>query len=132
MQSDDAGGGRHRRHLLDWLARIGLLPGKEGVGAPSSSNDMAIDLHRYLPFLGEYVLRNRGTDAGNALLEVLRMLLTRRAMCDFNAATKHDEDENEEDELWHRTVTTEEASCVGDGNETGGGLRRLTNKNKIK
>ena len=48
-------------------------------------------------------------------------LSTRRATCDFDAATKCDEDENEEDERWHRTSTMDEASCVGDGKETGGG-----------
>ena len=36
---------------------------------------------------------------------------------DFDAATKRDEDENEEDERWHRTSTTDEAGCVGDGKE---------------
>ncbi len=49
------------------------------------------------------------------------MLSTKRATCDFDAATKHDEDEKEEDERWHRTSTRDEASCVGDGKETGGG-----------
>jgi hypothetical protein len=44
-----------------------------------------------------------------------------RATCDFDAATKRGEDENEEDERWHRTSTMDEASCVGDGKETGGG-----------
>jgi len=34
---------------------------------------------------------------------VCTKLSTRRATCDFNAATKHDEEENEEDERWHRT-----------------------------
>ena len=58
-----------------------------------------------------------------AVEEVLRMLSTRRATCDFDAATKtkHDEDAKEEDERWHRTSTMNEASCVGDGKETGGG-----------
>ncbi len=46
---------------------------------------------------------------------------TRRATCDFNAATKRDEEENEEDERWHHASTMDEASCVGDDNETGGG-----------
>ena len=57
MQSDDVGGGRRRRRLLDRLARIGLLPNEDGVGAPSSTNDLAIDLHMYLPFLGKHTLR---------------------------------------------------------------------------
>ena len=48
-------------------------------------------------------------------------LSTRRATCDFDAATKRDEEENEEDERWHRTSTIDEASCIGNGNETGGG-----------
>jgi len=100
---------------LDWLARIGLLPGKEGVGAPSSSNDMAIDLHRYLPFLGKHTLQYWETVAGNASLIVLRMLSMRRATCDFDASTKRDEDENEEDERWHPTSTKDKASCIGNG-----------------
>jgi hypothetical protein len=33
-----------------------------------------------------------------AVEEVLRMLSTRRATCDFDAATKRDEDKNKEDE----------------------------------
>jgi len=33
---------------------------------------------------------------------------------------KREEDENEEDERWHRTSTMDEASCVGDGKEMGG------------
>jgi hypothetical protein len=33
----------------------------------------------------------------------------------FDAATKRDEDENEEDEQWHRSLTTDEANFVGDG-----------------
>jgi hypothetical protein len=49
------------------------------------------------------------------------MLSTRRATCDFDAATKRDEDKNKEDERWHRKSNTDEASCVGDGKETGGG-----------
>jgi len=51
---------------------------------------------------------------------VCTMLLTRRATYNFDAATKCDEDENEEDEQGHRMSTTDEASCVGDGKETGG------------
>ena len=59
-------------------------------------------------------------------------------MCDFAVATKCDEDENKEDERFHRTSTTgglgrggrgqqgenggdKEASRVGNGNEMGGG-----------
>ena len=61
------------------------------------------------------------TDGGNASPEVLRMLSTRRATCNFDAATKRDEDKNEEDEQWHRSSTTDEASCVGDGKKKGGG-----------
>ncbi len=45
---------------------------------------------------------------------VYTKLSTRRATCDFGAATKRDEDKNEEDERWHRTSTMDEASCVGD------------------
>ena len=56
-----------------------------------------------------------------AVEEVLRMLSTRRATCDFDAATKRDEDENEEDEQWHRSSTTDEANFVGDGKKMGGG-----------
>jgi hypothetical protein len=56
-----------------------------------------------------------------AVEEVLRMLSTRRATCDFDAATKRDEDENEEDEQWHRSSTTDEVNFVGDGKKMGGG-----------
>ncbi len=52
---------------------------------------------------------------------VCTKLSTRRATCNFDAAMKRDEEENEEDERWHCTSTMDEASCVGDGNETGGG-----------
>ncbi len=52
---------------------------------------------------------------------VLRMLSTRRATCDYDAATKRDEDENEEDEQWHRSSTTDKANFVGDGKKMGGG-----------
>ena len=106
---------------MDWLARISLLPDEDGVGAPSSSNDLATDLRRYLPFLGKNTLRYRRTNVGNSSLEVLRMLSTRRATCNFDAATKRDEDENEEDEQWHRSSTTDEANFVGDGKKMGGG-----------
>ena len=40
------GGGRRCRLLLDRIARISLLPNEDGVGAPSSSNDLAIDLRK--------------------------------------------------------------------------------------
>ena len=52
---------------------------------------------------------------------ICTMLSTRRATCDFDAATKRDEDENEEDERWHHISATDEASCIGDGKEMGGG-----------
>jgi len=54
---------------------------------------------------------------------VCMKLSKRRATCDFDAATKtkHDEDAKEEDERWHRTSTMNEASCIGNGKETGGG-----------
>ena len=81
--------------------------------------DLAIDLRRYLPFLGEHTLQYWETDGRNASLEVLRMLLTRRAMCAFNAATKRDKYENKEDDQWHRSSTTDEASCIGDGKING-------------
>ena len=48
------------------------------------------------------------------------MLLTRRATYNFDAATKRDEDESEEDKQGHRMLTTDKASCVGNGKETGG------------
>jgi len=44
---------------------------------------------------------------------VCTKLSTRRATCNFDAAAKRAEDENEEDERWHRTSTMDEASCVG-------------------
>ena len=83
--------------------------------------DLAIDLHRYLPFLGKHTLRYRETDEGNTSPEVLQMLSTRRATCDFDAATKRNEDENKEDKQWHCSLTTDKASCVGDGKKSGGG-----------
>jgi hypothetical protein len=52
---------------------------------------------------------------------VCTMLSARRATCNFDASTKRDKDENDEDKRWHCTSTTDEASCVDDGKETGGG-----------
>ena len=86
-----------------------------------SRADLAIDLHRYLPFLGKHTLRYRETDEGNTSPEVLQMLSTRRATCDFDTATKRNEDENEEDKQWHCSLTTDKASCVGDGKKSRGG-----------
>ena len=121
MKSNDAGGGRRRRRLLDRLARIGLLPDEDGVGAPSSLNILAMDLHRYLPFLGKHTLRYRETNKGNASLIVLRMRTMRRATCNFDASTRRDEDKNKEDKRRHCKLIKDEASCVGEGKETGGG-----------
>jgi hypothetical protein len=39
----------------------------------------------------------------------------------FQRSNEAREDKNEEDKRWHRTSTTDEASRVGDGKETGGG-----------
>jgi hypothetical protein len=95
LQSDDAGGADVV--IVSWIG---------------SRADLAIDLHRYLPFLGKHTLLYQETEGGNESPEVLLMLLTRRATCDFDAATKRDKDENEENEPWHRSSTTDKASCV--------------------
>jgi hypothetical protein len=112
---DDPDGGaecRRRRLLLDRLVRIGILlpssqfssyggddraAGDDGDDDNSSiSNDLAIDLQRYLPFLNEHAFRCRGTDAGIDSLEVLRMLSARRVTFDFGA-TDRDEDDDDDD-----------------------------------
>ena len=106
---------------MDQLSRIGILPTKDGISAPSSLSNLAINLHRYLPFLGKHALQYWETIAGNASLIVLRMLSMRRATCDFDASTKRDEDKNKEDKRRHCKLTKDEASCVGEGKEMGGG-----------
>ena len=118
---------RRRRLLLDRLARIGLLlppsqfssyGGYDGDDDNSSiSNDLAIDLQRYLPFLNEHAFRYRGTDAGIESLEVLRMLSERRATFDFGATDRddYDDDDDDDDDEQRRGTTA--------GGGRGGGRR---------
>jgi hypothetical protein len=90
----------------------------KGVGA-REDNDGRTRLWRRMSCEG-CLVRSDAKNCFEACI-ICTKLLTRRATCDFDAATKCDEDENEEDERWHRTSTMDEASCVGDGKETGGG-----------
>ncbi|KAL3765485.1 hypothetical protein ACHAW5_008735, partial [Stephanodiscus triporus] len=124
---------RRRRPLLDRLVRIGLLlppsrfsscggdddraAGYDGDDDNSSfSNDLAIDLQRYLPFLNERAFRYRGTHAGIESLELLRMLSERRATFDFGATDRDDDDDDDDDDDEQRRGTSA-------GGGRGGGRR---------
>jgi hypothetical protein len=90
----------------------------KGVGAPEDDNGRT---RRWRRMSCEGCLVRSDAENCFEACIVCTKLSTRRATCDCDAATKRDEDENEEDERWHRTSTTDEAGCVGDGKEMGGG-----------
>eukprot|EP00804_Cyclotella_cryptica_P017678 CCRYP_017153-RA/>CCRYP_017153-RA protein AED:0.11 eAED:0.11 QI:0/-1/0/1/-1/1/1/0/631 len=54
-----------------------------GISEKESSNTLGLDLELYLPFLNEFIVRNRGTDHGNTALSVMKMLCQRRVSYSF-------------------------------------------------
>ena len=90
----------------------------KGVGAREDNDGRT---RRWWQMSGEGCLVRSDAENCFEACIVCTKLSTRRATCDFDAATKCDMDENEEDEQWHRSSTTDEANFVGDGKKMGGG-----------
>ena len=84
-------------HFVDTSLKIILLDDMEsellmqlvsiGIGDVKHNSNIGFQLQNYLPFLNDFIFRNRGTDQGNTALDVLKMLCQRRVPFTFSNDT---------------------------------------------
>ena len=66
------------------LGNVGFLFPSSDEEPVATNNGIVMDLSKYEPFLNSYIIRNRGTEQGNASLTLHKMLCERRVAYQFS------------------------------------------------
>ena len=96
---------------------LAAAPSKpEVLGLGKDAWQGAVQISKRLTAKEKECVRDANKYFLTAVEGVLRMLSTRRATCNFDAATKRDEDENDEDDLTPCQTRSKIINCICNSN----------------